>query len=113
MRPLILHAMSELDERPEAADFACRGRSGAHHTLQQYAQALQSQGLADATADVTAAAAMFTSALIGDAMGRPMDSAAFPPPEEAAERYVLCFLRAIGVTVATTRPGRASRVRTA
>jgi AcrR family transcriptional regulator len=113
VRPLILHAMSELEERPEAADFACRGRSTVHSTLRAYAKTLQAQGVADSSADVATAVTMLTSAVMGDAMGRPMDPSVFPPIDEAAERYVRCFLAAIGVTVSLTKRGRTARVRTA
>src|SRR3954470_10827207 len=33
MRPLLMHTMSEVDERPEAHEFACRGRHHVHDTI--------------------------------------------------------------------------------
>jgi AcrR family transcriptional regulator len=117
VRPLLVQTMSELDQRPEAADFACRGRSEVHDVLQRYATRLQSQGLADATADVPTAVTMLASTVMGDAMGRPMVPDAYPPIDEAAVRYVRCFLRAIGVAtigaMPAAPPAPASRTRTA
>jgi AcrR family transcriptional regulator len=117
VRPLLTQAMSELDQRPEAADFACRGRTDGQETLQRYATRLQAQGLADATADVPTAVTMLSSAVMGDVMGRPMVPDAYPPIDEAAVRYVRCFLRAIGLAtigaIPAAKPARASRTRTA
>ena len=117
VRPLLVQAMSELDQRPEAADFACRGRSEGQEMLQRYATRLQAQGLADAAADVPTAVTMLSSTLMGDVMGRPMVPDAYPPVEEAAVRYVRCFLRAIGLAtigaVPAAKPARATRKRTA
>src|SRR5690242_12225089 len=41
MRPLLMHTMSEVDERPEAAEFACRGRHDVHDTITSYIRRLQ------------------------------------------------------------------------
>jgi AcrR family transcriptional regulator len=117
VRPLLVQAMSELDQRPEAADFACRGRSEGQEVLQRYASRLQAQGLADAAADVPTAVTMLSSTVMGDVMGRPMVPDAYPPIDEAAVRYVRCFLRAIGLAtigaIPAAKPARASRKRTA
>jgi AcrR family transcriptional regulator len=96
MRPMLIHAISELDERPEVAEFACRGRAEVHVILDDYVAALQRLGRADANADTFGAVTMLISSVMGDAMGRPMAPDSFPPAEEAARRYVRCFLRAIG-----------------
>ena len=96
MRPMLIHAISELDERPEVAEFACRGRAEVHVILDQYVAALQRNGRADRDADTFAAVTMLISSVMGDAMGRPMAPDSFPPADEAARRYVRCFLRAIG-----------------
>jgi AcrR family transcriptional regulator len=117
IRPLLVQAMSELEERPEAADFACRGRSVLHDMLRRYASKLGAADSRNAPIDVATGVTMLTSTLMGDAMGRPMVPDAYPPIEEAASRYVHCFLRAIGVTVAgvmpATKPVRLSQTRTA
>jgi AcrR family transcriptional regulator len=98
IRPMLAQAMSELDERPEAAEFACRGRNQIHDSITQYVAAMQRQGTADESADVIAAVTMLISSVIGDAMGRPMVPDSYPPADEAARRYVACFLRSIGAT---------------
>ncbi|HET9798931.1 MAG TPA: helix-turn-helix domain-containing protein [Gemmatimonadaceae bacterium] len=96
MRPMLIHAISELDERPEVAEFACRGRVEVHVILDEYVAALRRLGRADPEADTFAAVTMLISSVMGDAMGRSMAPDSFPPAEEAARRYVRCFLRAIG-----------------
>lgn len=98
IRPMLVQAMSELDERPEAAEFACRGRSQVHDILTQYVVTMQRQRIADESADVVAAVTMLISSVMGDAMGRPMVPDSYPPADEAAQRYVACFLRSIGAT---------------
>jgi len=116
IRPLLVQTMSELEERPEAADFACRGRTAVHDMLWEYSNKLHADSPQD-PADIAAAVTMLSSTVMGDVMGRPMVPEAYPPVDEAAARYVRCFLRAIGVTAATsvpeTKPLRASRTRTA
>ena len=103
LRPLILHAMSEREERPEADSFACQGREHAHDVLMAYATALTKAGLADANADIHTATVMLISSVMGDVMARPMVPNAFPSLEEAAARYVNCFLRAIGSATTATQ----------
>jgi AcrR family transcriptional regulator len=98
LRPMLIQAISELDERPEVAEFACRGRDEVHALLGDYVKRLQRVGLADETADVFAAVTMLISSVMGDAMGRPMVPNSFPPIDEAPRRYVRCFLRSIGAS---------------
>jgi len=98
LRPMLIHAISELDERPEVADFACRGRVEVHGVLEQYVARLQRAGLVDQSTDTFAAITMLISSVMGDAMGRPMSPDSFPPEDEAAGRYVRCFLRALGAS---------------
>lgn len=97
LRPMLIQAISEIDERPEVAAFACRGRDEVHDILTQYSAGLQRAGHADPAADVFAAVTMLISSVMGDAMGRPMVPESFPPIDEAPRRYVRCFLRSIGV----------------
>lgn len=117
IRPLLVQTMSELEERPEAADFACQGRTAMHDMLRQYASQLRAVDPREAPADVATAVTMLASTVMGDVMGRPMVPDAYPPVEEAASRYVHCFLRALGVEVAgamsATKPAHMSRTRTA
>jgi AcrR family transcriptional regulator len=96
LRPMLIHAISEYEERPEVADFACRGRVDVHRHISEYVERLRELGLADRDADVAAAVTMLISSVMSDAMGRPMAPHTFPPPDEAAPRYVRCFLRMIG-----------------
>ena len=98
LRPMLIQAISELDERPEVAEFACRGRDEVHDILTRYCTGLQRAGRADADADVFAAVTMLISSVMGDAMGRPMVPQSFPPDDEAPRRYVRCFLRSIGAS---------------
>ena len=98
VRPMLIHAISEYEERPEVADFACRGRVDVHHQITDYVTRLHELGLADRDADVEAAVTMLISAVMSDAMGRPMAPHTFLPADEAAHRYVRCFLRAIGAS---------------
>ncbi|MEP6619631.1 MAG: helix-turn-helix domain-containing protein [bacterium] len=113
MRPLLVHATSEVDERPEAARFACEGRHHAHEELRAYVLRLQANGLASDDADVNTAVAMLVSAVMGDVMGRPMVADTYPPIDEAAARYVRCFFRMIGANTgaaATTHRKSRSRI---
>lgn len=114
IRPLLLQTMNEQAERAGAADFACRGRNEVHLTLQRYVAGLQERDLADPAADIDTAVTMLTSTVMGDVMGRPMVPDAYPPVEQAAERYVRCFLRAIGVaSAAGSASSAAAHVRSA
>ena len=98
MRPLLVHTMGELDERPEAAEFACRGRHDVHETITSYIRKLQARGLAAPEIDVDVAAVMLTAVVMSDAMARHFVPDVYPPLDEAAERYVRSFLRVIGAS---------------
>src|SRR3954470_18245138 len=65
LRPMLIQAISELDERPEVAAFACRGRDEVHAILSDYATKLQRRAIADETADVFAAVTMLISSVMG------------------------------------------------
>ena len=67
-----------------------------HRHITEYVERLHERGLADRDADVAAAVTMLISSVMSDAMGRPMAPNTFLPPDEAAPRYVRCFLRMIG-----------------
>ena len=97
MRPLLVHTMGEIDERPEAAEFACRGRRTAHDTITGYLRRLQELGMANPDLDVDAAAVMLTGTVMSDAIARSFVPEVYPPLDEAAGRYVQCFLQMIGV----------------
>ena len=99
MRPLLMHTMSEVDERPEAHEFACRGRHHVHDTLTTYIRTLQECGLAARDVDVEVAAVMLTAIVMSDAVSRHIVPEVYPPIESAAEQYVRAFLRLIGADV--------------
>jgi AcrR family transcriptional regulator len=114
MRPLLVHSMGEYEERPEAAEFACRGRTVVHETITHYLKALQDCGLSSADADLDAAAVMLVGTIMSDAMARTFVPEVYPPLDEAAERYTQCFLSMIGVKKnAATSVKTRSRARTA
>lgn len=96
MRPLLIHSMGEVDERPEAAEFACRGRTLVHDTITGYLRRLQERHMASADLDVDAASVILTGTVMSDAIARSFVPEVYPPLEEAAERYVKCFLQMIG-----------------
>ena len=97
MRPLLVHSMGEFEERPEAAEFACRGRTFVHETITRYLKRLQERGLSSPDSDVEAAAVMLTGTVMSDGIARSFVPEVYPPLEQAAERYTQCFLRMIGV----------------
>jgi AcrR family transcriptional regulator len=97
MRHMLIHTMGELDERPEAAEFACQGRRQVHDTITGYVRKLQELGLADPCADVDAAAVMLTGTVMSDAIARPIVPEVYPPLAEAAQRYTRLFLRSVAL----------------
>ena len=114
MRPLLVHSMGEFEERPEAAEFACRGRRMVHDTITTYLRKLQEHGLSDPDSDVDAAAVMLTGTVMSDAIARSFVPEVYPPLDEAAGRYAQCFLRMIGVKKnAATSVKKKSPARTA
>ena len=106
MRPLLVHSMGEFEERPEAAEFACRGRTFVHDTITRYLKRLQERGISSPEPDVDAAAVIITGTIMNDAMGRALVPEVYPPLDEAAGRYTQCFLRMIGVKKNSARPVR-------
>ncbi len=109
IRPLLVHSMGEIEERPEAAEFACRGRRMAHDSITAYVRALQEIGIADADADVDAAAVMLTGTVMSDAIARAFVPDLYPPVDEAAERYATCFLHMLGVKTFAPQSVRIAR----
>ena len=113
MRPLLVHTMGEIEERPEAAEFACRGRRAVHDTITGYLRRLQERGMANPDADVETAAVMLTGTVMSDAIARSFVPEVYPPLDEAAGRYVQCFLQMIGVKKKPRLSARKSRTRIA
>jgi AcrR family transcriptional regulator len=106
MRPLLIHTMGEVEERPEAHEFACRGRHQIHDIISAYIRQLIDCGMADRDADVEAAAVMLTGTVISDVMGRPIVPDVYPPINEVAGRYAVLFLRAIGYRDTIVTPNK-------
>ncbi len=104
MRPLLMHTMSEVDERPEAHEFACRGRHHVHDTITTYVRRLQARGLARADVNAEVAAVMLTATVMSDAVSRHIVPDVYPPIESAAEQYVRAFLRLVGANADATAP---------
>lgn len=99
-RSYLRKSMSEIEERPLAAEAACRGPHCASEVLAQYADALKATGLAHPKDETRTAISMLMSSLFGDAMCREVMPGAFPEPaDEAPARYARTFLRAVGVAL--------------
>lgn len=96
MRPLLMHTMSEVDERPEAHEFACRGRHHVHDTIAAYVRRLQARGLASRDVNAEVAAVMLVATVMSDAISRHIVPDVYPPMASAPEQYVRAFLRLIG-----------------
>lgn len=95
--PMLRTAMGEMEESPEAARCAAHNPARAHDELHAYLVRLREAGLARGDWDPDAASSMLMGAIFGDAMSRDMMPEKFPFSEdEAPERYVRLFLRAIG-----------------
>ncbi len=108
-RSFLRKSMSEMEERPLAAEAACKGPNCASEMLERYVEALKTHRLAHPEGETETAISMFMSSLFGDAMCREMMPGAFPEPAaEAPARYARCFLRAVGVRVAA--PKKKSKV---
>jgi len=99
MRPLLMHTMSEVDERPQAHEFACRGRHHVHDTISAYVRTLQARGLADPDVDPGVAAVMLTATVMSDAISRHIVPDVYPPLDTAAAQYARAFLRLLGAAV--------------
>lgn len=99
---LIRTCLGEFAERPELVmpEISCPARAA--RELTAYLERLKARGLALASADGPAAAALLLGALFADAIGRDIVPDLYAtPPEEAASRYVALFLRGIGVETST------------
>jgi AcrR family transcriptional regulator len=109
-RALIRQAMSELEERPNAAPCVSHGWRCADDELRDYIRRLAKLDLiAAGRDDALAAGAMLMAALFSDAMGRDMMPDLYPPAEKAPALYVRLFLRAVDCR-GVPRPGaRAAR----
>ena len=101
---LIRTSFGEIEDRPEAAVSMCEGPNCAGMILTDYVLRLQSLGIAAHDGDIPTAVAMLMSTMFGDAISRGVMPNAYPQPEnEAPNKYVRVFLRALGVDRAQHR----------
>lgn len=96
-RSMIRACMGEVDQAPEAREMAGATPTKVAMELSAYLARLTERGLAAPDLDPAAASAMLMGALFTDAMGRDFMPQRYPyAVEEAPEKYVTLFLRAIG-----------------
>ena len=99
--PMIRACLGELDEYPEVRRCVSSNPKHVHYMVETYVRRLQARGMADPACDAAAASALLLGALFADAMGRVVMPERYPyPPQEAVERYVTLFLRAIAAAPA-------------
>lgn len=100
---LIKAAMADAACHPDMACIGDRIGSAIEQTLRSYLERLRDAGGSDPDIDVVVASSMLSGVVFADAMGRDVHPQCFPfPAEEAPQRYVAFFLRAIGAR--PTRP---------
>ncbi|MDB4951441.1 MAG: acnR [Gemmatimonadetes bacterium] len=96
-RAMIRTAMGEFDQEPVMGTCAADAPARFAVELAGYLGRLRERGMADAAVEPSVAATMLMGALFSDAMGRDVMPQLYTyAPEEAPERYVALFLRAIG-----------------
>jgi AcrR family transcriptional regulator len=99
-RSVIRKTLADLEEHPEMQPFICDGQTVHFSTLVNYAMKLAPPATESDREDLVTACSMLFSALFSDAMARDVAPSVYPSPEEeAADRYVRVFLRALGVAV--------------
>jgi AcrR family transcriptional regulator len=100
-RAMIRTAMGEFGQEPEMGTCAADAPARFGLELAAYLQRLRDRGMADPAVEPSVAATMLMGALFSDAMGRDVMPQLYTyAPEEAPERYVALFLRAIGARAA-------------
>lgn len=111
-RSLIRKTLADMEEHPEMAPPICGGQSTHFQRLVDYATRVAKPATDADRENVTVACSMLFSALFSDAMARDAVPTAYPSPEEeAADRYVRVFLRALGVRPVLPSPQPAPDVR--
>lgn len=94
---MIRTTLGELAEAPEAARCVAGPPVQVHEELRGYLYRLRERGMVDGGWDPEAAANLLMGTLFADAMARDVVPERYQyTPEEAPERYVTLFLRAIG-----------------
>ena len=109
IRYLLIHSMGEMDERPEAQEFACRGRRCVHDELSAFVDTLKARGLADPEVDTETAAVMLVGTIMSDAIARTFVPDVYPPTDQAPARYAKGFLRLLGCERKAATPLRRTR----
>jgi AcrR family transcriptional regulator len=94
---MIRTTLGEMSEAPEAARCVAGPPVQVHEELRGYLYRLRERGMVDGAWDPEAAANMLMGTLFADAMARDLVPERYAySPDEAPQRYVTLFLRAIG-----------------
>jgi AcrR family transcriptional regulator len=94
---LIKAAMADAQAHPDMACIGDRIGTSIEHTLRAYLERLREAGFCDPDVDVAVASSVLSGVVFADAMGRDVHPQCYPySAEEAPQRYVAFFLRAIG-----------------
>ena len=110
---MIRACLGELETAPEMRACASTSTRVAQE-LTGYLGRLRERGMADPETDSAAAAALLMGALFSDAMGRDVTPERYGfAPDEAPQKYVTLFLRAIGADGARPAPRGRRAVRAA
>lgn len=95
---LIKAAMADAQSHPDMACIGDRIGSSTKVRLRAYLEALREAGICAPDVDLAVAVNILSGVVFADAMGRDVQPHSFPySAEEAPQRYVAFFLRAIGV----------------
>ena len=98
---LIKAAMADAQSHPDMACIGDRIGTSIELTLRAYLERLCAAGRCDPDVDVAVASSVLSGVVFADAMGRDVHPQNYPySAEEAPQRYVAFFLRAIGVRAA-------------
>ncbi len=96
-RALLRTSMGEYEANPAARALSCRVPNRVAAELGGYLERLRERGMCAADLDLPVASAMLMGALFSDAISRDVMPERYPYSlEQAAERYVRLFMRAIG-----------------
>ncbi|MEO5510568.1 MAG: helix-turn-helix domain-containing protein [Longimicrobiales bacterium] len=106
-RMFIRTSMAEFEENPDVTTCGAQIPMRVSNALFAYITRLQEKGMALRDYDARAATSLLMGGLFSDAMSRDITPARFPYTlDEAAERYVALFVRAIGVKQVVEQNGQ-------
>ncbi len=106
-RALIRSSLAEFEEYPVMCAFVSESTRLVANELSAYLSRLRDRGLIDRVVDERSACAMLMGSLFSDAVNRDVMPERYPYSiEEAAERYVFLFLRAVGGRVSPPTESR-------